>query len=199
MKEQSGDSLCLCGSGRQYKNCCLEKCIEFPQNNSFEDIPNSVSVISNSAQTHIENKNISSFKEIKKELTQFFNSHNRKPMDDFLGITPSQMHHILCNPFNLTNVIFRFEYGDNFEKNINKIPFLEQTLYFLNSLFYDVNKEHSFFDPKTEIVNCFNIRFLNEVCLLWGLLERKVENRGLNTTSYYKLSPFFKQHFKFKD
>ena len=64
---------------------------------------------------------------------------------------------------------------------------------------YDLNTKYSCFDPKTEIVNCFNIRFLERVCLLWGLLERKKEAKGLQTIKYYRLSPFFKQHLKFKN
>ena len=65
-------------------------------------------------------------------------------------------------------------------------------------LVFDVNKG-SYFDPKTEIINCFNVRFLERVCLPLGLLIRKSENRSIKRKNYYKLSPFFKQHFKFTD
>ena len=341
MKEQAGDSLCLCGSGKQYKNCCFEKLIEFPKNNSFKDLPNYVSEVSNSAKAHIENKEPSSFKELKRELNQIFHGHNQKPVDDFLGLSPTQMQYILHNPFSLTNEIFLFEYGNHFDQNIKEVPFLEQALYFLNRLYelgemkatqkgnlpksfvmelyqrffskeeciltphkeddlleakrlkyilkmtglikkrknkfyltrkgeslikdkkikelfnelvltlfnkwnwgafdgyselpliqtsvvfnihllnkkaknwisdeelggvflkafpyliFDVNKG-SYFDPKTEIIDCFNIRFLERVCLLLGFLDRKRKNGGgIKRKNYYKLSPFFKQHFKF--
>ena len=340
MKKQEGDSFCLCGSGKQYKDCCFEKLIEFPKNNSFKDFPNPASEVSNSVKAHIKNKEPSSFKELKQELDQFFYSHNKKPIDDFLGLTPTQIQYILHNPFSLTNTIFIFEYGNHFEQNIKVVPFLEQALYFLNRLYesgemkatqkgnlpkafvmelyqrffskeeclitpnkeddlleatrlkyilnmtglikkrknkfyltqkgrslikekkvrelfdklvltffnkwnwaaldgyselpliqssavfnihflnkkaknwisgeelgkgflkafphlvFDVN-EKSYFDPKIEIINCFNVRFLQRVCLPLGLLEEKRENRSIKRMNYYKLSPFFKQHFKF--
>ena len=340
MKEQKGDSLCLCGSGKQYKNCCFEKLIEFPKNDSFKDFPNPASEVSNSAKAHIENKEPSSLKELKQELDQFFHGHNAKPIDGFLGLSPTQMNYILHNPFNLTNKIFVFEYGNDFEQNIKAVPFLEQALYFLNRLYesgemkatqkgnlprafvmelyqrffskeeyiftpykeddlpvitrlkyilnmiglikkrnnkfyltqkgrslikekkirelfdklilaffnkwnwaaldgysalpliqssavfnihflnkksknwisaeelgkvflkafpylvFDIN-ERGYFDPKTEIINCFDVRFLQRVCLPLGLLEEKRKNRSIESMNYYKLSPFFKQHFKF--
>ena len=131
MKEQAGDSLCLCGSGKQYKNCCFEKPTEFPKNNSFKDLSNHAFKFGNSTKAPIENKNPPSFK----ELNQFFHSHNKKPMDDFLNLSPNQMQYILYNPFSLTNEIFIFEYGNHFEQNIKEVPFLEQALYFLNRLY----------------------------------------------------------------
>ena len=340
MKEQAGDSLCLCGSGKQYKNCCFEKLIEFPKNNSFKNHSSHASKISDSAKAHIENKEFSSLKELNQELNQFSHNHNKKPMDDFLGLSPAQMQYILYNPFSLTNEIFTFEYGSHFEQNIKEVSFLEQALYFLNKLYesgemkatqkgnlpksfvmelyqkffskeeyiitphkeddlpeakrlryilnmaglikkrknkfyltqkgeslikdkkikelfdklvliffnkwnwgafdgyselpliqtsvvfnihllnkkaknwisgeelggvflkafpdliFDVDKG-SYFDPKTEIINCFNIRFLERVCLPLGFLDRKRNNRSIKGVNYYKLSPFFKQHFKF--
>ena len=340
MKEQAGDSLCLCGSGKQYKNCCFGKLIGFPKNSSFKDLPNHAFKISNSAKGHIENKEPSSFKELRQKLNQFFHNHNKKPTDDFLGFSPTQMQCILHNPFRLTNEIFVFEYENYFEQNIKEVPFLEQALYFLNRLYelgemkatqkgnlpkafvmefyqkffskkegvitphredylpeakrlkyilnmtglikkrknkfyltqkgkslikdkknkelfndlvltlfnkwnwgaldgyselpliqasavfniyllnkkaknwisgeelgkvflkafpplvFEVNKG-GYFDPKTEIINCFNIRFLERVCLPLGFLDRKRKNGGIKRKNYYKLSSFFKQHFKF--
>lgn len=133
MKEQAGD--CFCGSGKKYKNCCFGKLIEFPKSNSFKDLPDCDSEVSNSVKAHIENKEFSSLKELNQELNQFLHSHNKKPRDDFLGLSPDQMQYILYNPFSLTNEIFVFEYGNDFEKNIKEIPFLEQALYFLNKLY----------------------------------------------------------------
>ena len=344
MKEKSEESFCFCGSGKQYKDCCLEKIIEFPKNNSSKEIHNYASEVSAAAKAHIESQNLSSLEEVEQELSHFMHNRNTSPIDDFLGIPPSQMHCILHQPFSLSNEIFRFEYGDNFEKNINKIPFLEQALYFLNSLYesggikatkkgnlprafviemyekffskeefiyaprkeedlpeaqklkyilqdgglikkrinkfyitkkgenliknkkikelfdililiffnrfnwgafdyyselpliqcgaifhihvlnkkandwvskkelgeifikafpdiiYDVEEDDPFmFEPKTGIINCFDTRFLNEVCLQWGLLEQKTKEEGMRKINYYRLSPFFKQHFKFKN
>ena len=340
MKEQAGDSLCLCGSGKQYKNCCFGKLIEFPKNNSFKNHSNHASEINNSAKAYIESKNPSSLKELNQELDQFFYSHNEKPVDDFLGLAPNQMKYIFYSPFSLTNDIFIFEYGKHFEQKIKEVPFLEQALYFLNRLyelgelkatqkgnlpkffidelyqkffsredciliphkeddlleakrlkhilnmtglikkrknkFYltqkgknlikdkkikelfnklvltlfdkwnwgtfdgyselpliqtsavfnihllnkraknwisgeelgevflkafpdliiDVGKG-GYFEPKTEIINCFNVRFLERVCLPLGFLDKKRKGEGIKRKNYYKLSPFFKQHFKF--
>ena len=336
MKEQAEDSLCLCGSGKQYKNCCFGKLIEFPKNSSSQDLPNHTFKIGNSAKDHIENKEFSSFKELK----QSFHSYNNKPIDDFLNLSPNQIQSILYNPFSLTNEIFIFDYGNHFEQNIKEVPFLEQALYFLNRLYesgemrttqkgnlpkslitelyqkfflkeesiltphkeddlleakrlkyilnmtglikkrknkfyltkkgeslikdkkikelfdklvltffnkwnwgfldgyselpliqasavfniyllnkkaknwisgeelggvflkafpplvFDVNKG-GYFDPRTEIINCFDIRFLERVCLPLGLLDMKRKNKGIKRKTYYKLSPLFKQHFKF--
>ena len=341
MKGQAGDSLCLCGSGKQYKSCCFGKLIEFPKNNSFKDFSNHAdSKVSNFVKAHLENKEFSSLKELKQESDQFFHSHNEKPMDDFLGLSPNQMEYILYNPFSLTNEIFIFEYGSHFKQKIKEVPFLEQAFYFLNRLYelgemkatqkgnlptffikelyqkffskedfiliphkeddlleakrlkfilnmtglikkrknkfyltrkgksliedkkikelfdkliltlfnkwnwgafdgfsklpliqtsvvfnihllnkkaknwisgeelggvffkafpdlvYAVNKK-SYFDPKDEIITCFNFRFLEGVCLPLGFLERKRKGGGIKRKNNYKLSPFFKRHFKF--
>ena len=340
MKEQTGDSICFCGSGKQYKHCCFEKLIEFPKGNNFKDLPNYHSEVSNSVKAHIENKEFSSLKELNQELNQFFHNHNKKPRDDFLGLSSNQMQYILYNPFSLTSKIFIFEYENHFEQNIKKVPFLEQALYFLNRLYesgeikatlkgnlskaflmefhqkffskneyaitphredylpearrlkyilkmaglikkrqnkfyltkkgtslikdkkikelfnelvltffnkwnwavldgyselpliqnsgffniyllnkkaknwisdeelggvflkafpdliFDVDKG-GYFDPKTEVIDCFNVRFLERVCLPLGLLDSKRKGEGIKRKNYYKLSSFFKQHFKF--
>ena len=337
MKEKT--EFCFCGSGKAYKNCCFEKLVKFPKNNSHNNPSNLASKINAEAKAHIENKQLSSFEEIKQELDQFFYSHNEKPVDDFLGLSPIQMR-CIYRPFSLKNDIFVFKYGDHFETKIKEIPFLEQAFYFLNRLYelgelkatqignlprffvmelyqkfflekdpifkpnkeddlldvkrlryilnmvglikkrknkfhltkkgknlikdkkikelfnelvlilfnkwnwgafdayselpliqssgvfsihllnkkaknwvseeelgnlffkafpalvYEVNKK-SFFDPKTEIINCFNLRFLDSVCLPIGLVDKKIKGTGINRVVYYKLSSFFKQHFKF--
>ncbi len=341
MKEQAGDSLCLCGSEKQYKHCCFGKFTEFPQSNDFEVSPNNLaSKVNDAAKAHIEDKNPSSFKELKQELSQFFHSYNERPIDDFLSLSPTQMRSILDNLFSLKNDFFIFEYGSHFEKQIKEVPFLEQAFYFLNrlyesgamkatqkgnlpkffvmefyqkffskeELFFTPHKEDdlpevkrlryilnmtglikkrqnkfyltkkgtslikdkkikelfnelvltffnkwnwgvfdgyselsliqasavfnvhllnkraknwisgeelggvflkafpdlifnvdkkSYFDPKMEVINCFTIRFLERVCLPLGFLDKKKKGRGINRKNYYKLSLFFKQHFKF--
>jgi len=327
MKEQAGDSLCLCDSGKKYENCCFEKLIEFPKSNDFKNLPpNDASEVSSFIKAHIQNKEFSSLKELNQELNQLVHHHNTKPIDDFLNLSPNQMRYALYNPFSLKNEIFTFEYGNHFEKNIQKIPLLDQALYFLNKLYeigamkatkkgnlpvffvkelyqkfflnekyiliphkeedlievirlkyilniaglikkrynkfsltkkgeklikdkkikelfnqlvltlfnklnwatfdlyselpflqasamfnlhlvnkkaedwisgeelgkiflrafpnliFDIDKS-AIFDPETEIVQCFNVRFLDRVCLLLGFLERKVENKGINCSS----------------
>ena len=310
------------------------------KNNIFKNDLNLASKINSEAKAYIENKKLSSFEEIKKELDQFFYTYNEKPVDDFLGLSPIQMR-CIYSPFSLTNDIFVFKYGNHFEKKIKEIPFLEQAFYFLNRLYeleelkatqkgnlpkffvmefyqkffleensilkpnkeddlldikrlkhilnmiglirkrknkfyltkkgknlikdkkikelfnelvmalfnkwnwgafdayselpliqssavfgihllnkkaknwvseeelgnlffkafpdlvFEVNKK-SYFDPQTEIINCFNARFIEDVCLPMGFIDKKIKNKGtIDRMTYYKLSSFFKQHFKF--
>ena len=168
MKEQKGDSLCLCGSGKQYKNCCFEKLIEFPKSDSFKDFPNPASEVSNSANAYIKNKEPSSLKELTQELDQFFHSHNEKPIDDFLGLSPTQMNYILHNPFSLTNKIFVFEYGNGFEQNIKAVPFFKQALYFLNKLYEsgEMKATQKGNLPRAFVMELYQRFFSKEECLI---------------------------------
>ena len=55
----------------------------------------------------------------------------------------------------------------------------------------------SYFSPEDQIMNSFCIRFLERGCLPMGLLQCKEEGKGMERKTYYKITPFFNQAFKF--
>ena len=55
----------------------------------------------------------------------------------------------------------------------------------------------SYFGPEKEIINCFNTRFLDRVCLPLGILESKEEGKGFDRQVFYKVSDLFQNIFSF--
>lgn len=69
---------------------------------------------------------------------------------------------------------------------------------FLNAFPALVNEVgDSYFGPEKEIINCFNIRFLDRVCRPLGILEFKEEGHGFDRKVFYKVSDFFEDSFRF--
>lgn len=56
----------------------------------------------------------------------------------------------------------------------------------------------SYFGPEKEIINCFNTRFLDRVCLPLGVLESKEEGKGFDRQVFYKVSDLFNNVISFK-
>ena len=100
-------------------------------------------------------------------------------------------------PLIQTSVVFNIHLLNKRAKNwISGEELGEVFLKAFPDLIIDVDKG-GYFEPKTEIINCFNVRFLERVCLPLGFLDKKRKGEGIKRKNYYKLSPFFKQHFKF--
>jgi hypothetical protein len=52
--------------------------------------------------------------------------------------------------------------------------------------------------PRTEIINCFNYRFLERVCRPLGLIElQKKDRKYLDRNTILRVSSFFKNNFRF--
>ena len=57
-----------------------------------------------------------------------------------------------------------------------------------------VNESQGYFCPEKEIIDCFETRFLNRVCLPLGLLEiRESEADSIKPDREYRISDFFKK------
>ena len=55
-----------------------------------------------------------------------------------------------------------------------------------------VNEAQGYFGPEKEIIDCFEARFLNRVCLPLGLLELKeTETDSIKADREYRISDFF--------
>ena len=89
---------CPCGSGKKYKKCCLDK------DDAFSTPP--FGAESDFLESD-EMKEFASFadfttpptiKEVREKLNAFTRSHNETGIDDFLGLSPSQMHELIHNP-----------------------------------------------------------------------------------------------------
>lgn len=63
------------------------------------------------------------------------------------------------------------------------------------SLIEDV--EESYFGPETEILRCFELRFLERICLPLGILESREEGDELNGNVYYKTTKMFSETWNF--
>ena len=193
---------CPCGSGNKYKKCCgrdspidiqnfeqitdekkLSEYDEMVKNWDGSDPPTFMEAIGSP------NKATDSIKEIKQllkgknfnsieEYNRFLNDYNKqkvaRPLDDFLGLNPEQMHRILNSSLTANSDLLSLNI--NIEENdINNIPILTQMKYFLEKLnelsplkatqkgnlpqkfvkdiyenIYTNFKEHLFFRPRNE-------------------------------------------------
>lgn len=83
---------CPCGSGKKFKKCCLGK----------EKSPASGSVASEaSAEVHkaMEGRQFNSLQEVQAFVEQHTQQQNRRPLDEFHGLSPEQMYQMLNFPF----------------------------------------------------------------------------------------------------
>ncbi len=83
---------CPCGSGKKFKNCCLDK----------EDAATSRHDASNpsgSWRKVLEEQQFSSLEEAQEFFSQYIQQQNLRPVDDFHALSPAQMHGALNHPF----------------------------------------------------------------------------------------------------
>lgn len=83
---------CPCGSGRKYKNCCLE--------DQGSGLPNEgpAGVFAEIRQA-LQGRQFSSLEEVRSFTDRFMRQRNQASLDDFQGLSPEQMHRILVFPF----------------------------------------------------------------------------------------------------
>lgn len=74
---------CPCGSGKKYKHCCLS----------------TASVISDELQKVIAEQEVNSIEDLQAITANFMSQKNQQAHDDFHGLSPEQMHHLLHFPF----------------------------------------------------------------------------------------------------
>ncbi len=81
---------CPCGSGKKYKNCCLS----------------SAAKVSDELQDLIAEQDFDSIEEVQAFTNEYMQHKNRKPSDDFCGLSPEQMYQILNFQFDCSDIVF---------------------------------------------------------------------------------------------
>ena len=83
---------CPCGSGRKFKKCCLER---------QESIPSNGGAAGASADLRqaMEGMQFGSLTEVQAFVGRHTQQRNKRPLDEFHGLSPEQMHRLLHFPF----------------------------------------------------------------------------------------------------
>ncbi len=84
---------CPCGSGRKYKKCCL--IVEKPGATSN----GAAGVVSAELRQALAARQFGSFEEVQTFVAHHAQERNQKPLDEFHGLSPEQMYHMLHLPF----------------------------------------------------------------------------------------------------
>ena len=90
---------CHCGSGKKYKQCCLDK--DFAPEPQLSPLPMSGMSVSGPLQDFLNEigpTDKMSKGELNKILGEFQEVHNNRPMDDLLGLTPERMYNLMHFP-----------------------------------------------------------------------------------------------------
>lgn len=83
---------CPCGSGKKFKHCCLGK-------ESGTSSGHGAAGMSETLRKALEGRQFNSLEEAQAFLNQITEQQNRRPLDEFRGLSPEQMHQILDFPF----------------------------------------------------------------------------------------------------
>ncbi len=83
---------CPCGSGKEFKHCCLGKKNSTASNHGAAGM-------SEPLRKALEGRQFNSLEEAQAFLDQITQQQNRRQLDEFHGLTPEQMHQILNFPF----------------------------------------------------------------------------------------------------
>lgn len=93
---------CPCGSGRKYKKCCLGR----------EDAPSTPTGGRGAAESALydmhqamEEREFSSVEEMNAFIQEYNQQRNRKPIDDFEGLSSGQMHRLINFPFESPEIV----------------------------------------------------------------------------------------------
>ena len=86
------NSPCPCGSGKKYKQCCLTK-------------PGIAQAIADEIAEVATEQPFSSLEDLNAFAQQKMNQRNQSVLDDFCGLSPEQMSHLLYTPFDSPQTI----------------------------------------------------------------------------------------------
>jgi len=89
---------CPCGSGRKYKNCCLE-------NQGSGLPPEGPAGAFAEIRQALQGRQFSSLEELQSFTDVFMRERNRALLDDFQGLSPEEMHRILDFPFDSPELV----------------------------------------------------------------------------------------------
>lgn len=120
---------CPCGSGKKYKKCCLNSSKTFMES---QGTPNMATDLVNELKSKLTDAPFSSFEDIASSIMK---EQESSSIDDFLGLTSSQMHGILYSPFLSSDDILSLTDGVKIDpKLLSEIPIMKQTLYLMSKL-----------------------------------------------------------------
>jgi len=93
-----GNDPCPCGSGRKYRNCCLE--------DQGSGLPHEgpAGVFAEIRQA-LQGQRFSSLEELRFFTDRFMRQRNQASLDDFQGLSPERMHRILAFPFDSPDLV----------------------------------------------------------------------------------------------
>ncbi|HOC37985.1 MAG TPA: SEC-C metal-binding domain-containing protein [Thermodesulfobacteriota bacterium] len=97
---------CPCGSGKKYKMCCMGK-------ENGDTRPSPVEDVLSEIRQAMKGQVFNSLEEAQAFTEQFMNRQNRTPRDEFHGLSPEQMHHILNFPFTSPQLVTYAETVDD--------------------------------------------------------------------------------------
>ena len=126
MAKTGRNELCPCGSGKKYKHCCMGKDEPLRKQGMMQDTFDEI-------REEMAGRDFDSIDEANAFLQIFMESKNRKPTQEFLGISPDQMHRMLSRPYDGTSDIVDFNVGLP-PSEFQTIPVAERVLIFLNAL-----------------------------------------------------------------
>lgn len=89
---------CPCGSGGKYKHCCLYAA---PLSSRADEVRQGISEEIHAA---LDAQSFDSTEDVQAFLNKFQAERNDRPMDDFLGLSPRQVHAFLNHPFDTPEV-----------------------------------------------------------------------------------------------
>ena len=83
---------CPCGSGRKFKKCCLARQESIPSDRGAAGAPTDL-------RQAMEGMQFGSLSEVQAYDGRHVQQRNQRPLDEFLGLSPEQMHRLLHFPF----------------------------------------------------------------------------------------------------
>lgn len=100
--------------------------------------------------------------DIQRDIDQFMNEQNNRPMDDFVGYSPFEMHNLLYFPFDVNSPV-RFQEAT--KADYQRVPILNQMKYFLNLIREsgEIKLTAKGFLPTNLVKQIYDQEFLEEV------------------------------------
>jgi hypothetical protein len=89
---------CPCGSGRKYKNCCLED-----QGSGLP--PEGPAGVFAEIRQALQGRQFSSLEELRSFTDRFMRQRNQASLDDFHALSPERIHRILVFPFDSPELV----------------------------------------------------------------------------------------------
>ncbi|MEA1910584.1 MAG: SEC-C metal-binding domain-containing protein [Spirochaetota bacterium] len=123
---------CPCGSGKKYKKCCLGKEKTLMES---QGTPNMATDIINQFKDKLDETPFSTLEELTNFAKTAVKENNSSAVDDFLGLTSSQMYGILYSHFLSSDDILSLAGGNDIDPQLLlEIPIIKQTLYIMSKL-----------------------------------------------------------------